>query len=71
MIPSANTPAAEGTELEIQLQHRLAGRVRDLRLLVQGQGIVLQGRARTYHAKQFAHHAVMETAGAADCGQSA
>jgi hypothetical protein len=63
MTPSENAHAAAVTQLETQLQHRLAGRVRDLRLLVLDQGIVLQGRAHTYHAKQIAQHAVMETAG--------
>lgn len=63
MTASGNTRAAEVTQLESQLQHRLAGRVRELRLLVRDQAIVLQGRAHTYHAKQIAQHAVMETAG--------
>jgi hypothetical protein len=44
---------------------RIGGRVRDLRLLVRDQGLVLQGHARTYYAKQLAQHAVMETLGLA------
>jgi hypothetical protein len=63
MTPSTETRAAEVADLETRLQLRLAGRVRDLRLLVRDQGIVLRGRARTYHAKQIAQHAVMEAAG--------
>jgi hypothetical protein len=39
---------------------RIGNRVRDLRVLVRRDGIVLQGRAPTYHAKQLAQHAAME-----------
>jgi hypothetical protein len=46
---------------EEHIRCRLSGKVRDLRLLVRNQGLVLQGRARTYYAKQLAQHAVMET----------
>ena len=45
--------------LESRLQVRLGGRVRDFRLHLQGDGVVLRGFARTYHAKQLAQHAVM------------
>ena len=41
------------------VQGRLAGRVCDLRLLVQENGLVLQGRAHSYYAKQLAQHAVI------------
>lgn len=51
--------ATELEELESRLQARLSGRVRDLRLRLDDAGIVLQGLARTYHAKQLAQHAVM------------
>ena len=47
-------------QLEAQVQSRLNGRIRDLRLLVRGHGLVLQGRAVTYYAKQLAQHAVMD-----------
>ena len=50
-------------QLEAHVKCRLNGRVRDLRLLVRGHGLVLQGRARTYYAKQIAQHAVMEKTG--------
>ena len=48
--------------LEAHVQRCLGGRVKDLRVLKQDNGIVLQGRAPTYHAKQLAQHAVMEAA---------
>ena len=50
-------------ELEVRVQERLSGRVRDLHLLLYDDGIVLRGFAHTYYAKQIAQHAVMtETA---------
>ena len=51
---------AEIDQLEAHVQSRLNGRIRDLRLLVRGHGLVLQGRASTYYAKQLAQHAVMD-----------
>ena len=53
-------PSAE--HLEAIVQCRLAGRLRDFRLVVRSQGVILQGRASTYHAKQLAQHAAMELA---------
>lgn len=49
--------------LELQLQRRVGSRVRDLRIQVRPEGIVLQGRANTYHAKQLAQHAAMDLLG--------
>jgi hypothetical protein len=46
-------------ELEVRLQGKLSGRIRNLQLLLQGCGIVLRGFARTYYAKQVAQHALM------------
>ena len=48
--------------LELQLQRRVGGRVRNLRIVFRSGGIILQGRATTYHAKQLAQHAAMELA---------
>jgi hypothetical protein len=56
---AAPTPAP-ADHLEGLVQRRLSGRVRDLRLIVRPHGIILQGRAATYHAKQIAQHAAME-----------
>ena len=50
-------------QLETELQNRLNGRVRDLRLLVRAQGIVLRGYAPTFYAKQLAQHALMAATG--------
>jgi hypothetical protein len=45
------------------VQRQLAGRVCDLRLRVLDNGVVLQGRAYSYYAKQLAQQAVMKTTG--------
>lgn len=47
-------------QLEARLQWRLGGRVRGLRVVGGEKGLVIQGYARTYYAKQLAQHAVME-----------
>jgi hypothetical protein len=51
---------SEIDQLESHVQSRLNGRVRYLRLVVRGCGLILTGQARTYYAKQLAQHAVME-----------
>ncbi len=53
---------APAEHLELQVQRRLGSRVRDLRVIVRHDGVILQGRATTYHAKQLAQHAAMELA---------
>jgi hypothetical protein len=50
----------ELADLEVNVQRRLGGRVREFRLVVQDCGLVLQGHSQTYHAKQLAQHAIME-----------
>lgn len=47
------------TQLEVHVQSEVAGRVRDLRLVRQGHGLVLYGQSRTYHGKQLAQEAVL------------
>jgi hypothetical protein len=51
--------AGELDRLEVRVQAKLSGRIRNLRLLHHGCGIILRGSARTYYAKQLAQHAVM------------
>jgi hypothetical protein len=48
-------------ELETHIQRQLGGRVRDFRLVLRAKGLVLQGHAHNYHAKQLAQHAVIKT----------
>jgi hypothetical protein len=58
--PDVLPGAAEIGQLEARVQARLMGRVRDLRLSWREGGLVLQGQAPTYYAKQLAQHAVLE-----------
>ena len=46
--------------LEAHIRVRLGGRVRDLRVWRHAEGVVLQGRAFSYYAKQLVQHVVME-----------
>jgi hypothetical protein len=55
-------PRTQEEHLEALLQCRLGSRVRDLRVQFYPKGVVIQGRAATYHAKQLAQHAAMELA---------
>ena len=62
LIELPERPAAREEHLETLIQRRLFGRVMDFRLLIRRDGLVLQGHAHTYHAKQLAQHAAMELA---------
>jgi hypothetical protein len=53
----------ELNNLEGNVRRRLNGRVRDFRLLLQDNGLILQGYAFTYYAKQLAQHAIMQATG--------
>jgi hypothetical protein len=54
------TPAAIVAQVEAQIRVRLGGQVSDLRVVVRGDGMALQGHSRTHHAKQLAQHVAME-----------
>jgi len=58
----AETASRQEERLDALMQRRLGNRIRDLRILIRPAGIILQGRAPTYHAKQLAQHAAMELA---------
>jgi len=53
------TGAEEMDRIAAQVRHQLSGRLRELRLSATAAGLVLRGRATTYHAKQLARDAVM------------
>jgi hypothetical protein len=55
--------ATEAMEVEARVVCRLGGRVRSFQLVVRDKGLILQGQAYTYYAKQLAQHAVMEATG--------
>lgn len=51
---------ADGTaEMEAHVACRVGGQLRDFRVLVRAEGLILQGCAHTYYAKQLAQHAIM------------
>ena len=49
-------------QLESLIERRIGNRIRGLRVVVRAAGLILQGRATTYHAKQLAQHAAMDLA---------
>ena len=51
------------TRVEGYVRSRLNGRVYNLRVVFRDQGLVLQGCAHTYYAKQLAQHALQEASG--------
>jgi hypothetical protein len=52
--------AMSADDLEAHIHCRLSGRIRNLHVFQRDRGLVLQGHALTYYAKQLAQHAVME-----------
>jgi len=46
--------------LEGYIERRASGRIRDLHVVCSDDTIILQGRSRTYHAKQLAQQAVLD-----------
>jgi hypothetical protein len=53
-------PSLELERLAACVHRRLGRQVRDLRLFLHDDGLVLQGRVRTYYVKQLVQHAVMQ-----------
>jgi len=57
-------PTWDGDELAVRLEGYIArkacGRIRDLHVVCSGDTIILQGRSRTYHAKQLAQEAALD-----------
>jgi hypothetical protein len=46
--------------LEGYIERKSSGRIRDLHVVCSDDAIILQGRTRTYHAKQLAQQAVLD-----------
>ena len=54
---SSDTVSTDGGEqAEAVLKQRLRGRVRELRVLIRAEGVVLQGATANYYGKQLAQH---------------
>ena len=51
---TASTANAE--QAEAVLRQRLCGRVRELRVVIGAEGVVLRGAAANYYGKQMAQH---------------
>ena len=49
-------------ELEHRILERIAGRVRNLRVVRCGDRLILEGSSASFHAKQLATHAALELA---------
>ena len=64
-MSSTNTTSTPADSVEALIRRHFLGRVsvRDFRVLVQEQGLVLQGCASTYFAKQLAEQAAIEVTG--------
>ena len=60
MMPTIAASLDIGHQLETRIRIRLGGQIRDIRVMCRDDGLVLQGRSRTYYAKQLAQHLVME-----------
>jgi hypothetical protein len=46
--------------IEGHIELRASGRIRDLHVVCSDDAIILQGRSRTYHAKQLAQQAALD-----------
>jgi hypothetical protein len=62
MTSNAGAPTSV-EQLEAILLQRSGRQIRGLRVRVDPGGLVLQGRATTYYAKQLAQHAAMQVTG--------
>lgn len=56
----AKNPQELAEHLEGYIERRASGRIRDLHVVCSEDRIILQGRSRTYHAKQLAQQAVLD-----------
>ena len=59
MSEAKNEEAMSELELQCCIQGRLGRHIRELRLLMGDQGLILRGHADSFYAKQLAQHTVM------------
>jgi hypothetical protein len=62
-VPAGRCRLELAERLEGYIERRASGRIRDLRVVCSDDAIILQGRSRTYHAKQLAQQAVLDLTG--------
>jgi hypothetical protein len=60
LIETDRPSIAELDQLERLIQRDLSLRVHNFRLRACDDGLVLEGRTKTYHGKQLVQHAVMD-----------
>lgn len=55
-----NDPRDLAERIEGYIERKASGRIRDLHVVCSEDMIILQGRSRTYHAKQLAQQAALD-----------
>lgn len=58
--PRERSKAELAERIEGYIERLASGRIRDLHVVCSEDSIILQGRSRTYHAKQLAQQAVLD-----------
>jgi hypothetical protein len=59
-VPLGRSKRELAERIEGYIERRASGRIRDLHVVCSDDAIILQGRSRTYHAKQLAQQAVLD-----------
>jgi len=59
-VPRGRIKQELAARIEGYIERRACGRIRDLHVVCSDDEIILQGRSRTYHAKQLAQQAVLD-----------
>ena len=54
------SPSGLAERIAGQIVRRASGRIRDLRVICEAGYVIIQGRSRTYHAKQLALQAAID-----------
>jgi hypothetical protein len=60
ILDRAEDQAGLAERIECRIESRLCGRIYNLHVVCSGARLFLQGRSRTYHAKQLAQEAAFD-----------
>jgi hypothetical protein len=60
MDTTATSVSDEILSIQTELRQRLRGQICELHIVARDNGLVLQGRCRSYYAKQLAQHGLMQ-----------
>jgi len=55
----SSRPSCLASLIQERIEKRLGERIRDLRVSLSGDSVLLQGRCKTYYTKQLAQHAAL------------